>query len=508
MAPERRRSSSEDPKKRSFRVHYFLPMHVTKKKYQVCQAMFLMALNVSKDRVNHVAKFCFEGQVPTETRGGDRISQKYEHKKQKVREFIDKLPAKESHYNRNKYKRIYLDSSLSEKKLFTLYQEQSTPEFRVKFEMFRKIFVNEYNIGFSSPATDCCAQCMRLKLLRKKEKDDEKKAAYALELTIHQKSSRAFYELLRESPPNSVTFCFDLQQVQPLPKTPINDAFYAQQVSLYVFCCVDSKAKNPTFYQWTEDEAGRGSVEIGSALLNYLDSLDLTNISLLRLFCDGCGGQNRNSHVIHALYYWLKFKARASVLEISLTFPVRGHSFLPADRVFGRVEKELRKHQPLIAREEYEEIYEKFGEVRKLGNAGDNRWTLFDIKNLENKLKKIQGISDMKIVTLKKNGPNVLFCGFPYYRFRSGNEKFTKIVKFKSRDVCITDLNEKPLSHRGLPEKKKKSLEHLLEQQFGKNWKADKDLKWYKDLIERDAREELEQTAHCDCLQEDVAVHI
>ncbi|KAK9709759.1 hypothetical protein QE152_g26443 [Popillia japonica] len=87
---------------------------------------------------------------------------------------------------------------------------------------------------------------------------------------MHQKSAHAFYELLQESPPNSVSFCFDLQQVQPLPKTPINDAFYAHQVSLYVLCCVDTKSKTPTFYQWTEDEAGRGSVEIGSGVLNYL----------------------------------------------------------------------------------------------------------------------------------------------------------------------------------------------------------------------------------------------
>ncbi|KAK9709760.1 hypothetical protein QE152_g26442 [Popillia japonica] len=124
MAPERRRSTAGNPKKRTFRVQYFLPKRLTKKKHQVCQAMFLMALNISKDRVNHVAKFSFDGVVPKETRGGERLSQKYENKKQKVREFLDKLPAKESQYNRHKYKRIYLDSSLSERKLFTLYQER------------------------------------------------------------------------------------------------------------------------------------------------------------------------------------------------------------------------------------------------------------------------------------------------------------------------------------------------------------------------------------------------
>lgn len=72
----------------------------------------------------------------------------------------------------------------------------------------------------------------------------------------------------------------------------------------------------------------------------------------------------------------------------------------------------------------------------------------------------------------------------------------------------LGDLSEKPISKRGLPEKKKKSLGHLLEQQFGTEWKSDQELKWYKQLFEKDACDEVEVVAHCDCLEEEHAVHI
>lgn len=42
-------------------------------------------------------------------------------------------------------------------------------------------------------------------------------------------------------------------------------------------------SKSPTFYTWTEDLAGRGSVEVGSALLSYLDSLEYDDIRVVRL---------------------------------------------------------------------------------------------------------------------------------------------------------------------------------------------------------------------------------
>ncbi|CAH0562897.1 unnamed protein product [Brassicogethes aeneus] len=210
----------------------------------------------------------------------------------------------------------------------------------------------------------------------------------------------------------------------------------------------------------------------------------------LRLFCYGCGGQNRNSHIIHTLYYWLKLKSPPALSEDIITYPVRGHSFLPADRVFGRVEHDLKKHPLIISKNDYNEIYKSHGVVRSLNSDKGNGWRIHNIKLLGEKLKKINGISNMK----------------DWYRTIFNTNK-TKLP----RDTPLR-LKERSLAgRRGIPKKKKKSLKNLLIKQFGKDWKNDKDLAWYNDLLGRQGiniEDETSDSEPCDCLAEKNAVHI
>ncbi|KAG8175978.1 hypothetical protein JTE90_009657 [Oedothorax gibbosus] len=80
-----------------------------------------------------------------------------------------------------------------------------------------------------------------------------------------------------------------MQQVQPLPRTPIQQAFYKRQLSVYNVCITDVTTTKPVFFIWTEDQAGRGSTEVASALFSHLQSYDFSGKQHLRLFCDGCG---------------------------------------------------------------------------------------------------------------------------------------------------------------------------------------------------------------------------
>lgn len=109
-----------------------------------------------------------------------------------------------------------------------------------------------------------------------------------VEKRIHKKRAQAFYDLLKTNVEGSLSLAFDLQQIQPLPKTPIQEAFYARQINLYNLCITDLKTKDPYFYFWSEDQAGKGSLEISSVLLNHLRALNFEDNKILRLFCDGC----------------------------------------------------------------------------------------------------------------------------------------------------------------------------------------------------------------------------
>ena len=108
-----------------------------------------------------------------------------------------------------------------------------------------------------TPASDVCSLCIRLKneLISYKD-NDEKLVDIKTQLKLHNLRANAFYDIMKNIPKkeNCISFAFDLQQVHPLPKTPIQEAFYSRQIGLYAFCCVSHDSKNPTwFYTWSED---------------------------------------------------------------------------------------------------------------------------------------------------------------------------------------------------------------------------------------------------------------
>lgn len=169
---QRRRTAELEPLK-NINIAYFIK--TGRRATRVCQTFFTAALGITKHRIQSVAKVILEGNVPKEKRGGDRVSQKTKSKKELVRNFIKRLKGRESHYNRNKSKRIYLSANLSIAKLHKMFNHENAAENHVSYYMFRKIFIREFNIGFSSPASDVCGQCTRLKQQYRMETKKEKK---------------------------------------------------------------------------------------------------------------------------------------------------------------------------------------------------------------------------------------------------------------------------------------------------------------------------------------------
>lgn len=155
-----------------------------------------------------------------------------------------------------------------------------------------------------------------------------------VEKRVHTKRARAFYQHLKEDVPDSVSLCFDLQQIQPLPKTPIQEAYYSCQFGLYNLCITDLKTRYPFFYVWTEEQAGKGSAEVSSALFIHLKATDFEGKKVLRLFCDGYIAQNKNNIELRTLVHFLETHT-TSIEKVLLFFPVRGHSFLQTEYLVG-----------------------------------------------------------------------------------------------------------------------------------------------------------------------------
>lgn len=482
----------------------------TNKAVPVCKKFFMAAFTVNEKRLRSLNRTLVKGNQPKENRGGDHRSHKSVDKKESLRQFLNSLPAQESHYNRQKSKRIYLSSELYPKKLMKMYNDSiADVSLQVKSNMFYKIFHREYNIGFRKPSSDVCNTCTLLGNRIKTEKDVQKRSELMIQSRVHKMRSNAFYGLMKRNIPGSISICFDLQQVLPLPKTPIQDSFYARQISLYNFCIYNIDVKKATFYLWDETQANRGATEIGSAVYYYLSQLNIPDdITVLRFFCDGCGGQNKNSFIIHGLMQWLYSRSPKNLNEIWLHYPVRGHSFLPADRVFGRIEKDLRRYAVITAKEEYVEKICKHGDVNRLGE----HWHLKDIKGLSEKLKKVEGIQKLKRIAIikcvNKRTEKVLNCkiiGHEHFIFESGKEEAISLLKQSKRiPLDIPTLERMPF---GLSTKKKKDVDHILKQQFGDDWRNLDDLAWYKHILD-DAgcilqTEENEHDTACECNEPD-----
>lgn len=519
--PERRRQSTVDENRRRNRListTYFLNDKNNKNR-PVCKAMFMKTFSLKKDRVINIAKTVFEGGTPKEKRGGDRKSAKSAVKKEKLREFLRKLPATESHYTRSKSKRIYLSCDLNQRKLRQLYNDPVPQELHVTKTMFQNIFAEDFNIGFKSPASDMCSTCVLLsnKIKMAPNHSDDKRTLM-VQKRVHNLRAKAFYKLCKNDDPDSENFCFDLQQVQPLPRTPIQESFYSRQISYYNLCFVGMDSRNPRFYQWSEDQGGRGATEVGSALLHHLNSLNLVNKTVVRLFCDGCGGQNKNSHIVHCLMFWLVNESPEDIKEIHLTFPVRGHSFLPADRVFGRVEKSIRTVPIITQKEEYQRIYKTHGDVLLL----DQDWSLKDVKGLETFYRKLEGMRDLKRIHLKKYAiraqgtrkqSKTLYEVKTFRNFINESEqerkRFSILKSKKTHPRSMRSLNEK----RSISTQKKADVKFLMVKQFGDDWEKDEGLSWYKNLLSENSTEPVESVvAHgndndsdCDCMEPEIA---
>ena len=87
---------------------------------------------------------------------------------------------------------------------------------------------------------------------------------------------------------------------------------------------------------------------MASALLDFLLDLEIKMEkcpSTIHLFSDSCPSQNKNSVIMTMLIAFLERSKAFS--RIRHFFPIRGHSYMPPDRVFGRVEKEYRRKEDI-----------------------------------------------------------------------------------------------------------------------------------------------------------------
>ncbi|XP_048020943.1 uncharacterized protein LOC125266040 [Megalobrama amblycephala] len=353
-------------------------------KIPVCKATFLSVLGVSKDRVSRVVKyFSQHGEARPECRGGTRnVDEKMENR-QAVVQHVSSFMCKASHYaRRGAPGRKYLPSDMSVTKMHRLFQEQNHRD--ISYSLYYNVFCTSFNLGFGHPAKDCCATCMSSRLrMKDPHLTEEERKAEIVSVMLHRRRARVFYTLLN-AVEDTVTVCFDMMQNLSLPKSPIGQTYYSRQLYMYVFGVVVHHGERSLqalsdchLYVWLENQNRKDSNMTASALDHCLRTSlaeDVQQAGHLRLFSDSCYGQNKNSTMVGMLS-----SLRSTIfkdVKMECFFPVRGHSFLPVDRVFGRIEQDIRKQDTILLPDKYTNILKKHGSVYVYGKD----WESFDHK--------------------------------------------------------------------------------------------------------------------------------
>lgn len=261
------------------------------------------------------------------------------------------------------------------------------------------------------------------------------------------------------------------------------------QVNLYNFTVVSGHSKsklnpeNVKSFIWSEKDRQRSSNEIVSAVFYSLQNFNFDEeVQQVRLVCDGCGGQNKNSSMIGMVQYWLKCCSPPQIQLVELVYPVVGHSFLPPDRVFGQIERKIKKCATIINPEMYLSKIKEYATVLRMGED----YPIFDWKSEVKKVLKSPGSwhfrfqPSKRIISTKATDGSVLVRGEPCYKSDISTAK--SIYK---KLQTVSHFNLQPLNiGRNLKPDKIRSISSLLAKHYGAEWEKDERLEFFKNAFQ------------------------
>lgn len=117
--------------------------------------------------------------------------------------------------------------------------------------------------------------------------------------------------------------------------------YYKRKLNAYNFTIYENHSSDGYCYIWDECNAQKGSNEIATCVLKYLESLPDT-VTHVSSFSDTCGGQNRNKHICAAMLYAVNSIHHLETID--LKYMESGHSYLEADAMHATIER-ARKHK-------------------------------------------------------------------------------------------------------------------------------------------------------------------
>ncbi|CAH1634675.1 unnamed protein product [Spodoptera littoralis] len=264
--------------------------------------------------------------------------------KESVMAHINIFPAVESHYVRKDIKRLYLSEHLNISKMYRLYElwfpnQHYSAEHKATKRHYEYIFNTEFNYSFFKPKKDLCGTCSQF--YQANEITKVSLEAKYREHLMRKNKVRQLKEQEKAAVDERTTTIaiFDLEKVLSIPQSEVGIFHYKRKYPVYNFTVYDSLRKFGNCYVWHLSIAKRGSIEIGSCLLKFIEQEGLKGIKNVSFYSDGCAGQNKNRYIF-ALYL---YAIRAYDLEnITHRFFETGHGQNEGDSMHSCIERAMK----------------------------------------------------------------------------------------------------------------------------------------------------------------------
>lgn len=217
---------------------------------------------------------------------------------------------------------------------------------------YYKVFTIEFNLGFFQPKKDQSDLCVAYA----NSNDEQKKDIEEIYQTHLKEKSLSRKEKLKDwinvNDDNKVVI-YDLEAVLQCPRGDTS-AFYCKSklnsynLTLTKLTNKDERKEaynNVHCYFWSETDAKRGAIEIGTCVWDYfkksIHEEDNVREKNLIFYSDNCCGQNKNKYIATLYMYAVH---RLNINSITHKCLIKGHTQNEADSVHSLIEREVKKN--------------------------------------------------------------------------------------------------------------------------------------------------------------------
>lgn len=395
----------------------------------------------------------------------------------------------QSHYCRKDTKREYIEGGRTIMdlhrdfvELWKAQQNTTAPN----YQMYTKVFNNEFNISFYQPKKDQCEDCVQYDNAVGKEKIafETKYQEHQKEKNLSRKEKENDKGKAKEDS-NYIVIVYDLQAVMQCPRGNTSAFYYVSKLNTFNFTICDLASNNAMCYTWDESQAKRGANEIATCVWLYIKKLEdkaakkEQKIDIV-FYSDNCCGQNKNRCVF--MMYEYAVRNLRFINSITHNFLVKGHTQNEGDSVHATIQREIAKslkRGPIYTPQQYVTLIrcaKKKGMPYMVEEMSFD--SFFDFTDLSNKIKAFGfkdfanesvRTGDIAVLRVEKEETQKIFFKYKYSEAQYREINMALSQKRNTRGAATTvgeilpnlrPLYEKPV---GLDKKKKEGLLKLVE---------------------------------------------